>query len=111
MFFFQRINERLFGNNINQAYEATIFVVAMNVIIAFYTLSFLMNILNIPDLYKYELFKFSASKIEIGNLEIAIKEIEIFKNRMESQLKPDGSQPLELARTKSWGYVNMNMFG
>jgi len=43
--------------------------------------------------------------------EIALNEIEIFKNRMESQLKPDGSQLLELARTKSWGYVNMNMFG
>jgi hypothetical protein len=43
--------------------------------------------------------------------EIALKEIEIFKNRMESQMKSDGSQPLELARTKSWNYVNMNMYG
>lgn len=42
---------------------------------------------------------------------IALNEIEIFKNRMESQLKIDGSQPLELERTKSWNYVNMNMFG
>ncbi len=43
--------------------------------------------------------------------EISLNEIEIFKNRMESQLKTDGSQPFELARTKSWGYVNMNLFG
>ena len=43
--------------------------------------------------------------------EIALAEIEIFKNRMESQLKADGSQPFELARTKSWDYVNMNLDG
>lgn len=43
--------------------------------------------------------------------EIAISEIEIFKNRLESQLKMDGSQPFELARTKSWNYANMNLDG
>jgi len=46
-----------------------------------------------------------------GRPEVTLNEIEIFKNRMESQLKPDGSQPLELVRTKSWGYVNMNLYG
>ena len=43
--------------------------------------------------------------------EIALAEIETFKNRMESQIKLDGSQPFELARTKSWDYVNMNLYG
>jgi hypothetical protein len=43
--------------------------------------------------------------------EVAVNEIEVFKNRMESQLKPDGSQPFELSRTKSWNYVNMNLYG
>ena len=43
--------------------------------------------------------------------EITLNEIEIFKNRIESQLKSDGSQPYELARTKSWNYVNMNLYG
>ena len=43
--------------------------------------------------------------------EITLNEIEIFKNRIESQLKSDGSQPYELVRTKSWNYVNMNLYG
>jgi len=43
--------------------------------------------------------------------EIALSEIETFKNRLESQLKLDGSQPFELARTKSWSYTNMNLDG
>jgi hypothetical protein len=46
-----------------------------------------------------------------GNNAIAKIEIERVKNRMNSQLKPDGSQPFELERTKSWGYVNMNLWG
>jgi hypothetical protein len=43
--------------------------------------------------------------------EIALAEIETFKNRLESQLKLDGSQPFELVRTKSWNYANMNLEG
>jgi hypothetical protein len=46
-----------------------------------------------------------------NKLDVANSEIEVFKNRMENQLKSDGSQPFELARTKSWNYVNMNLYG
>ncbi|MFM9825681.1 alginate lyase family protein [Flavobacterium sp.] len=46
-----------------------------------------------------------------GQPEIVASEIEVFKNRMESQIKADGSQPFELERTKSWDYVNMNLDG
>lgn len=47
----------------------------------------------------------------VGQTEIVASEIEIFKNRIESQIKADGSQPFELERTKSWDYVNMNLDG
>lgn len=46
-----------------------------------------------------------------NNKEIARRQIEVTKQRLKSQLAQDGSQPHELARTLSWGYVNMNLFG
>lgn len=43
--------------------------------------------------------------------ELARKQIEVTKKRIESQIKPDGSQPFEIARTKSLGYCVMNLQG
>lgn len=46
-----------------------------------------------------------------GNNELAKKQLEKTKERIEKQLKADGSQPHELARTASWNYCNMNLGG
>lgn len=46
-----------------------------------------------------------------GNFDLAKKHLYITKSRLESQLKADGSQPEELARTASWNYTNMNLDG
>lgn len=45
------------------------------------------------------------------NPELAKKQIEVAKSRIQSQMNPDGSQPFELERTASWGYTNMNLAG
>jgi hypothetical protein len=49
--------------------------------------------------------------IYLGQLDIAKRQLEITKKRIESQIKPDGSQPFEIARTKSLGYCVMNLEG
>lgn len=43
--------------------------------------------------------------------ELAKKQIEISKQRIQSQLAKDSSLPLELARTLSWNYSFMNLYG
>ncbi len=46
-----------------------------------------------------------------GDRAMARKQIEIAKERIRSQVEPDGRQLHELARTLSWNYVNMNLYG
>ena len=46
-----------------------------------------------------------------NQIDIAKNQIDTVKQRIINQLKPDGSQPFELERTKSWGYTNMNLLG
>lgn len=52
-----------------------------------------------------------AYSIFAGKPEIARKQIEVTKQRIKDQTEKDGSQPLELARTLSWNYTNMNLLG
>lgn len=48
----------------------------------------------------------------VGKPEVARKTLEAAKTkRVASQIKPNGSQPHELARTKSFGYSTMNLNG
>jgi hypothetical protein len=47
-----------------------------------------------------------------GNSQLAARVInEQTIPRMDQQFAPDGSEPLELVRTKSWGYATMNLTG
>jgi hypothetical protein len=52
-----------------------------------------------------------AYSIYTGRLDLARKQLETSKHRIASQIDPEGRQPFELARTLSWGYVNMNLQG
>lgn len=48
----------------------------------------------------------------IGDKDLAKKILQdMTLPRIESQIKEDGSQPFELARTKSWDYALMNLKG
>jgi Alginate lyase len=46
-----------------------------------------------------------------GDRAMARKHVETAKERIRSQIETDGRQPHELARTLSWNYVNMNLYG
>jgi len=52
-----------------------------------------------------------AYAIYTGQKNLAVKQLEVTKSRIKTQIEPDGRQPHELARTLSWGYTNMNLLG
>jgi hypothetical protein len=52
----------------------------------------------------------AAMALYIGQTATARSIVESVKlNRIDKQIKPDGSQPLELSRTMSWHYSNFNL--
>ncbi len=53
----------------------------------------------------------AAFALFTGDLELAKSTINESKKRFEIQLEPDGKQPLELVRTKAYGYSTMNLDG
>ena len=53
----------------------------------------------------------AAFALFVGDLELAKSTINQSKKRLEVQLEPDGKQPLELVRTKAYGYSTMNLDG
>jgi hypothetical protein len=52
-----------------------------------------------------------AYSIFTGRRDLTSKQLNVTKTRIASQIESDGRQPLELARTLSWGYTNMNLLG
>jgi hypothetical protein len=51
----------------------------------------------------------AAFALFAGRGELAAKTLMQCRKRIESQIEPDGRQPQELARTKSWDYSVMNL--
>jgi len=52
----------------------------------------------------------AAMAVYTGQTALAKSIVQSVKaNRIDKQIKPDGSQPLELARTMSWHYANFNL--
>ncbi len=63
---------------------------------------------NHGNYYNMQVINFALFTEQKG---VALKQIDIAKKLIVKQITPEGSQPLELARTKSWDYVNMNLLG
>ena len=55
--------------------------------------------------------QFTALLLYTGRRDEAKARVEHAKRRLASQIEPDGRQPRELARTRSWSYSVMNLDG